>query len=172
VRAGGPPRVLDRQQWKPFHEGPGEKPGAARHRHARRAVDFDPGQAAGGGFRLEDIAGEIKGGQFLHPFFRPGRHPVGQIPAGFVGHQAWPCRIALQTHGFPGDAEAALDFRAYGNEFDVLAQDIGDVPVALVAAVVAHGLAEQTGTDSEAERVGHAGCLMAAARVAGWGRSG
>ena len=51
-------------------------------------------------------------------------------------------------------AEAELDLRAHGHPLDERAQRVDEEGVALVAAVVAHLVAQQAGRDAEADPFG------------------
>jgi hypothetical protein len=72
----------------------------------------------------------------------------GAVDAGFVRYQPWMVQVAHQTHGFPGNPQAAFGFRADGNKIKVLSQCPGNVTVVFVSAVKANLFSQQTFTDT------------------------
>ena len=146
------PLVLDGEQRQPLHERAREEAGATAQGPAALAVHPDPLHAAAGRVLLEDVADEIQARELRGA--RPGeaRHRAGQVPAAVRGHQSRSRRIALEADRLARDAEAELHLGADGHPLDEAPERLGEERVALVAAVVAHLVAEEAGADAEAER--------------------
>jgi len=158
------PLVLDGQQRQPLHERAREEAGATAQGPAALAVHPDPLHAAAGRVLLEDVADEIQARELRGA--RPGeaRHRAGQVPAAVRAHQPRGRGVPLEADRFARDAEADLHLRADGHPLDEAPERRGEERVALVAAVVAHRLAEKAGADAEAER-GHRWLGVAAAHT-------
>ena len=156
--------LLDGKERQARHDRAREEARAAPPRPPAVAVHPHALQAAAGRVLLEDVAGEIQARELLSA--RPGeaRHRAGQIPAAVRGHQPRGRGIPLEADRFARDAEADLHLRADGHPLDEAPERRGEERVALVAAVVAHRLAEKAGADAEAER-GHRWLGVAAAHT-------
>jgi hypothetical protein len=59
--------------------------------------------------------------------------------------------VAHEPHGLTRRAETDLHLRAHGHPREAGAEEVDDDDVPLVAAVVAHALAEETGRDADAD---------------------
>ena len=156
--------LLDGEERQARHDRAREEARAAPPRPPAVAVHPHALQAAAGRVLLEDVADEIQAREFRGA--RPGeaRHRAGQIPAAVRGHQPRGRGIPLEADRFARDAEADLHLRADGHPLDEAPERRGEERVALVAAVVAHRLAEKAGADAEAER-GHRWLGVAAAHT-------
>jgi len=156
------PLLLDGQEGQPLHERAREEAGAAPAGPAA-AVHAHALHAAAGRVLLEDVADEIQARELGGA--RPGeaRHRAGQVPAAVRGHQARSRRIALEADRLARDAETELHLGADGHPLDEAAERLGEERVALVAAVVAHLVAEEAGADAEAERRHRVGLDVAVA---------
>ena len=145
------PLLLDRQERQPLHERAREEtraaptgPAATMHPHALHA--------AAGRVLLENVADEIQARELRGARAGEARHRAGQVPAALRGHQPRGRGIALEADRLARHAEAELHLGADGHPLDEAPERLGEERVALVAAVVAHGLAEEAGADAEAER--------------------
>jgi hypothetical protein len=58
-------------------------------------------------------------------------------------------QVSHQAHGFPGAPETTFYLRTDWDKVDIFPQGAGDKAVPAVAAVKAHLLPQQTGTDSQ-----------------------
>ena len=146
--------LFHRQVGKPCDQPGGEKPSSRLGRNlvGLRLVDLDPLEAAARRVLLEHVAAQVLGLELGDPAFRVLVELVGQIGRGLDGQQPDAVFDAHQAHRFPRRAHAGLHLGADGHPFDQRAERVGEKRVALVAAVIAHGLAEQAGRDADADQ--------------------
>ena len=71
------------------------------------------------------------------------------VHAASDGHEARGLGIADEMHGLARHGQAALDLGADRHPVNIRAKRIGQKVVKLVAAVVAHFVSKQAGTDAE-----------------------
>jgi hypothetical protein len=112
-------------------------------------VDLDALEAAGRGGTLEDVAAQGEAAQLVDPPSRERGHARGVIGAARHADQARGRRVAHQPDRLARDAHADLQLGADRDPGEVIGQHPGDVGVLLVAAVVAHRLAQQAGGDAD-----------------------
>ena len=146
------PLVLDGEQRQPLHERAREEAGATAQGPAALAVHPDPLHAAAGRVLLEDVADEVQARELLGARPDEARHRAGEVSAALRGHEPRGRGIALEADWLTRNAETQLYLRADGHPLDEAPERLCEERVALVAAVVAHRLAEEAGADAEAER--------------------
>jgi hypothetical protein len=137
-------------------EGGGEQPAPAAGRHALAGVDLDPEEPAAGRVLLEDDPVQVLGRQLADPLAGPGVHrrrPVDGRARGDHARRHDPrlIGVALQAHRFARGAHADFDLRADRYQLAPGGQGAGQPAVVLVAAVEAHFLPQQAGTDADAQ---------------------
>ena len=140
-----PTILLHRQQGKVPGEGPGEHAGADIAGHALLRVDLDPVEAAARRILFEDEAAQPLLFELFDPGCGPGLHLLGVVDPAAAGHQPGRLLAAHQAQGLAGNGQAAFHLRADRHELHVLAENITNEVVQLMAAVVAHVLPQQAG---------------------------
>jgi hypothetical protein len=88
---------------------------------------------------------EVLGHQLVDLLMGVGLHPLGQILTRFRLHQTGVFATLDEPDGRPRHAEADVELWAHRHPLEPLAEHVGEVAVALVAAVETDLGAEQTG---------------------------
>src|SRR5262249_26018923 len=83
------------------------------------------------------------------PRLRVGVHGLCEIRAAVGRHQARSIGSAGQAERLAGSAEPQLHLGADGDPREVTREGAGDVSGLAVAAIIAHGFAEQAGGDAD-----------------------
>src|SRR5262249_11245383 len=117
-------------------------------------VDADAEQAARGRRAFQDVAVEVERRQLANAVLGVAPHSRGEIFPRALSHEARRLRPPDEADRLARDAEAELDLGAHRHPLHVVRERPGEEQVALVPAVVPHGLAEQARRDAEANLVG------------------
>src|SRR4029077_367831 len=163
-----PPLLLDREIGQARRQRRGEEAAPLLRGGAGSGIDLDPLQAAARRILLEHIAVELHPGQRLGPPPGPFAHRSGIILSRARHDEAHLAAPPLQPDRRPRGAHPQLHLGTDRHPVDVASEDVGEEGVPLVAAVVAHLLAQQAGGDADADSGGLAGHPLVIARWAGW----
>jgi len=129
--------------WPQPNEYPGKNAGPILLRLFVLPEDLDPLNTAARRGLLEDKAVETGFTELFDFVSGIALHSLGQNLAGNGLDQLWFGITTLELDCRSRYTEADLEFGTHRNPFEPLAEDIGEIPVVLVAAVVAHLGAKQ-----------------------------
>ena len=147
-----PPFLLDGEHRVVPDQRLREEPLALLLGHALLASHLDPLHAAARRVLLEHVAAEVEPGQLASALLRPCPHRSGPVASALGPEHDDLVAPADQTHGLARGPHAELHLRADRHPLDVGLEDIGEKAIALVSAVPAHLLPEQTAGDADPKR--------------------
>ena len=154
ARVGEAALFFDRKRTKPVLQRRGKQPTPRPIGHAGRRVDFNAFHAAARRILLQNIAGQVLGGQILYAPGRPAIHAIGVVDgrprrdnAELV---ARPVR-ANEAERLARGSHADFDFRADRNPLDVWTEDLRKERVALVPAIESNLLSEEAGGNADSD---------------------
>jgi len=153
IRIVQPTLLFDRQIGQAADQRLGEQAAPIAHRHPRASIDAHPFHPATRRILLQHVAREIFALQRCRAAPGIRIHRFGQVGAAFVRDH--PRRAALpadQPQALARDGEADIDLGADRDELDEAAERAGQEIAALVAAVEAHLLPQQTGGNANPDR--------------------
>jgi len=133
-----PSVINDRDEREMLHKGPSEYSGAFAVGHSRRRINFYAPNSWTGGFALENKAAQFLVFQLLTFSHFPLQHPFRVVDSGTDCNQPGRFRFSDKPHGFPRDAQATLDLRAYRHPRKVTPKGIRDIAVMLMSPVISH----------------------------------
>src|SRR5207247_11136569 len=110
------------------------------------AVDGHAEEAARGRAALEDVAAEAERLQLAGLRRGVPAHPLGEVVAGGLDHEARRPRGSDEADRGPRDGEADFDLGAHRDPLDEWAESLREERVRLVAGAIAERLAEAAGT--------------------------